>query len=64
MHLAMPQLPVLYVRTYTSEMKHNTHDTSPAVCLYSLMCMLAIAPHVSHLYIMSAQNTTYTMPAA
>ena len=57
LHLAMPQLPTLYVRTCTSEMKHNTHDTGPAVCLYSLTCMLAIAQHVSDLHIMSAQNT-------
>lgn len=58
LHLATPQLPMLYVRTYTSEVKQNTHDTSPAVCLYRLACMLAIAQHVSHSYIMSAQNTT------
>ncbi len=57
LHLAMPQLP-MYVRVCTSEMKQNTHDTSPTVCLYSITCMLAIARHVSHSYI-SAQNTTY-----
>ena len=60
LHLAMPQLPMLYLRTCTSEMKQDTHDTSPAVCLCRLTYMLVIAQHLSHVYNMSAPDTTCT----